>query len=402
MGQPIIFVSANHRLNAFGTLASQEITDAGVSNLALKDQRAAMQWIHKYIGAFGGDKSKVTLFGESAGSMSIATQMVLNDGDTEGLFRGAIMASGAILKVKDYKQEQGTFDFFARCTGCNSGDKLACLRTVDYNKLYNCLQQVPNFFTYTSTKVPWYPRPDGTYLKDSPHRLLRQGKIAEIPCIIGDMKDEGTLFSVVPQLNITTDEDFQSFWKDIFFQTLSPEQIKAFTDLYSQDPSEGSPYDTGALNAIGPQYKRLASAVGDYTFEAGRRDLLNYTHSTQPVWTYQQEQSLYLLTQLPLLQSNDLPVLGSFHVSDVVLNSFGTIPPTLSKNTLNVMSTYIAFVNSQDPNNHGLQGLPQWPNWTPEGREMFKYQESGPVIIKDDYREKQFEFINGNADTYVF
>lgn len=47
MGQPIIFVSANHRLNAFGTLASQEMTGAGVSNLLLKDQRAEMWWIQK-------------------------------------------------------------------------------------------------------------------------------------------------------------------------------------------------------------------------------------------------------------------------------------------------------------------------------------------------------------------
>lgn len=125
---------------------------------------------------------------KSAGSMSIATQMVLNDGNTEGLFHAAIMASGGILKVKDYRQEQVTFDFIAEKSGCGSAsDKLACLRTADYDLIYNAVQQIPNFFSYTSTKVPWYPRPDGTYLKDSPHRLLRQGSVADIPYIIGDM-----------------------------------------------------------------------------------------------------------------------------------------------------------------------------------------------------------------------
>jgi acetylcholinesterase len=49
MGKPIAFVSTNYRLNAFGGLASQEITDAGVANLHLKDQRVAMQWVQKYI-----------------------------------------------------------------------------------------------------------------------------------------------------------------------------------------------------------------------------------------------------------------------------------------------------------------------------------------------------------------
>lgn len=111
MGQPIVFVSANYRLNAFGTLASQEITDADVSNLMLKDQREAMRWVQEYIGQFGGDESKVTIFGESAGSVSVATQMVLNGGDNEGLFRAAIMASGGILKLQDYHRGQETFDF---------------------------------------------------------------------------------------------------------------------------------------------------------------------------------------------------------------------------------------------------------------------------------------------------
>lgn len=111
MGQPVVFVSANYRVNAFGTLASQEMTDANVTNLMLKDQRTAMRWVQKYIGQFGGDKSKVTIFGESAGSVSVATQMLLNGGDNEGLFRAAIMASGGILKLEDYHRGQETFDF---------------------------------------------------------------------------------------------------------------------------------------------------------------------------------------------------------------------------------------------------------------------------------------------------
>lgn len=58
MGQPVVFVSANYCLNAFGGLASQEIKDAGVSNLMLKDQRVAMQWVQKYIANFGSDPER--------------------------------------------------------------------------------------------------------------------------------------------------------------------------------------------------------------------------------------------------------------------------------------------------------------------------------------------------------
>lgn len=67
-----------------------------------------MRWIQKYIRSFGGDPTKVTLFGESAGSLSIADQMLLKDDDTEGLFRGAIMASGGASKLRDYRHAQGT------------------------------------------------------------------------------------------------------------------------------------------------------------------------------------------------------------------------------------------------------------------------------------------------------
>ena len=175
-------------------------------------RRTAMRWIQNYIEQFGGDKTKVTLFGDSSGAMSISTHLVLNDGDPEGLFRAVIIASGPPGKFKDYHRAQGTFDKIVEKTGCDSAtDKIACLRNVDYNILYNVLQQIPNFFSYSSTAVPWYPRADGKYLKDSPHKLIRTGKVADVPYIIGSMKDEGTLFSVIPQLNITSDDDFQSF-----------------------------------------------------------------------------------------------------------------------------------------------------------------------------------------------
>lgn len=247
-----------------------------------------MQWIQKYIPQFGGDRSRVTVFGESAGSLATATHLVLNDGDPEGLFSSAIMASGAIMKLKDYHYGQEVFDFIADHAGCGSAsDKVNCLRKADYKDLYNAVQQQPPFMSYESTKVPWYPRPDGKYLVDSPHRLLRQGKAANVPYIVSDMKDEGTLFGLTA-LNVTTDEDFQTYFHDLFFSSLSAEEIKAFTDLYSEDPAEGSPYDTGVRNQASPQYKRLSAAIGDYVVSSlsqmkASRALLPDELSSKPV-----------------------------------------------------------------------------------------------------------------------
>ncbi|KAF7304595.1 Carboxylic ester hydrolase [Mycena chlorophos] len=61
IGEPVIYVAMNYRLSAFGFLASSEVRAAGVGNLGLQDQRQALRWVQKYVGAFGGDPSKVTI-----------------------------------------------------------------------------------------------------------------------------------------------------------------------------------------------------------------------------------------------------------------------------------------------------------------------------------------------------
>ena len=68
MGTPVITVQLNYRVTAFGFLYSKEIQQAGVTNLGLRDQRLALQWVQENIAAFGGDPSKVTIWGESAGA----------------------------------------------------------------------------------------------------------------------------------------------------------------------------------------------------------------------------------------------------------------------------------------------------------------------------------------------
>lgn len=63
---PIIGVQINYRLSGWGWLYSKEIQDTGVTNIGLRDQRLALHWVQENIEAFGGDPTKVTIFGESA------------------------------------------------------------------------------------------------------------------------------------------------------------------------------------------------------------------------------------------------------------------------------------------------------------------------------------------------
>jgi cholinesterase len=97
IGKPIITVAINYRTMGFGLLASKEIVAADAANIALYDQRLALRWIHENIAAFGGDPSKVTIWGESAGGSSVGYHLTAFDGKNDGLFRAALIESGIYL-----------------------------------------------------------------------------------------------------------------------------------------------------------------------------------------------------------------------------------------------------------------------------------------------------------------
>lgn len=81
------------------------------------------------------------------------------------------------------------------------------------------------------------------------------------------MKDEGTLFSLITQLNVTTDESFKEYFHSIWWPNATDAQLSQLMKLYPADPVQGSPFDTGLANAITPQYKRLSALIGDYSFQ---------------------------------------------------------------------------------------------------------------------------------------
>lgn len=79
-GTPIVAVSLNYRLAAFGFLSGKEALDAGVTNIGFRDQRLALHWVNENIAAFGGSPDKVTIFGESSGAESVSAQVLAYNG----------------------------------------------------------------------------------------------------------------------------------------------------------------------------------------------------------------------------------------------------------------------------------------------------------------------------------
>ncbi|KAF8272605.1 carotenoid ester lipase precursor [Lactarius quietus] len=308
--QPVVYVSMNYRVSAFGFLASQEVKDAGVGNLGLWDQRLALRWIQKYICAFGGDPSKVTIWGQSSGAMSVSLQMLAHGGDTEGLFCAAFMQSGSPIPVGDITLGQPYYDILVERTNCaGSSDTLECLRATPYNQLKAAILSTPSLYSYRSLALAWTPRVDGIFLVDDPQKLVQQGKVACVPFVTGNCDDEGTLFSV-SQLNVTTEAELRTYLSEFFFTDETEAQMDELLKVYPQNVTRGSPYYTGTQNALTPEFKRLASILGDLVFQSPRRFFLNAVSDKQNTWSYLSK------------RLKSLPVLGSVHASDL-LNAYG-------------------------------------------------------------------------------
>lgn len=86
----LMFVQIQYRLGGFGFLNSKEVRECGTANAGLLDQRSALEWIQRHIGAFGGDPSKVTITGTSAGGGSVSAQLQLYGGVKQPPFRAAV------------------------------------------------------------------------------------------------------------------------------------------------------------------------------------------------------------------------------------------------------------------------------------------------------------------------
>lgn len=390
-GKPIIFVAVNYRVGGFGFLPGKEILADGSANLGLLDQRLGLKWVADNIASFGGDPSKVTIWGESAGSISVLDQMALYDGDHtykgKPLFRGAIMNSGSIIPAEpvDCPKGQVIFDAVAAKAGCGgASDKLACLRKVDYTTYLNAANSVPGLLSYNSVALSYLPRPDGTALTASPDLLILAGKYAKVPFITGVQEDEGTLFALFTA-NISTTAQLGNYLKTLYFPSAPQATIDALIETYQTVSEDGSPFRTLFLNNWYPQFKRIAAILGDLTFILTRRIFLEISSTVNPdvpSWSY-------IATY-----NYGTPILGTFHGSDLLQVFYGVLPNNAARS---IRGYYFSFVHHLDPNVDNDFG--NWPQWS-KGRKLRRFEANSNGLWDDDFRKDSYDFVKSNADVF--
>jgi len=210
----VIVVTINYRLGALGFLAlpalERDSQHGGVGNYGLHDQLAAFRWVREQIAGFGGNPQNITVFGESAGSMSICT--LLSSNLAKGAFDRAILESGgcnyALAKKDAYEQAKK----MAKKVGCPLED-LSCWRALPLQKLVGLTGSNEADFE----EGPFKPVVDGYLLKDFPERTLASGGGLRVPLIVGANADEY-------QLDVTALTDRNKFTWDGFRRLLNEKE----------------------------------------------------------------------------------------------------------------------------------------------------------------------------------
>ncbi|KAJ7033034.1 carotenoid ester lipase precursor [Mycena alexandri] len=388
-GEPIVAIALNYRVSAFGFLPGKEVGAAGVSNLGLRDQIFALEWVQKYVCIFGGDPNRVVIGGLSAGSISAATLLLSNKQNSNALFRGVFLESGAQIPTPTLQDGQPVYDGLVVANNCSSAsDTLDCLRRVPFDSFMATVNHTQNFLSYQSVSLIWRPYIDGDVVERAPLTSVSRGLYAKIPIMAGNSDDEGTVFSF-STFNVTTNAEFLDYVHSNFLPKSSQDQISQIEHFYPDDPAQGSPFDTGTANELSPEYKRLAAFQGDFVFIAHRRFLLEHASLTQNTWSW--------LNKL----GKDASPVGAAHGSDVGV-WFTT--NTTSVGTLGV-DALVNFINTLDPNLPAKTStadakLPVlWPQWkTPSengSSSLLTFTDSnGTIITADNFRVEPIRFLN--------
>ena len=202
----VVVVTINYRLGALGFLNLNEVTGGRIpstGNEGLLDQAFALAWVRDNISRFGGNPGNVTIFGESAGGMSVGALLALRE--AKGLFHKAIPQSGAAHTANTVAQSIEV-----------ASELLAALEispNSNLNKLYELsAEEITRVGAEVSAKLPWMcyePCIDGTQIPARPIDCVANGSADDVAILVGCTRDEWFLFGVMdPSIQNMTQEDF--------------------------------------------------------------------------------------------------------------------------------------------------------------------------------------------------
>ena len=350
-GNNMIFVAMNYRLGAYGFLAGTTMEQDGLPNAGLWDQRAAFQWVKDHVSLVGGDPTKVTAMGESAGAGSLLHHIVAQGGKLDPLFSKAIIQSPAFELMWDRNGTvEDIFQKFASLAGCQ-GQGLDCLRAVSPSALVNAnneinAQQAAGTFALG-------PTADGSFIRQLPALELAAGSFWNLDSLIlSHTADESSIFVSGA---VATDEEFNSFVGTIFPNYTVDAGVTKLIETFYPALSISSAFET--------ETDRVAAFVRDSCFTCNVRFLAE-AFGDSKVWNMQ-----YSVT--PGLHGTDL--LPTFYNSQLTANSLledimtlvvPIIGPLFAGLSVAMQSYFVSYITTGNPNtNRKIFNIPPTVQW---------------------------------------
>ncbi|XP_070551639.1 acetylcholinesterase-like [Ptychodera flava] len=394
----VILVTFNYRLGALGFLATGDEQISG--NYGFYDQIAALQWVQDNIEAFGGDPNKVTIFGESAGSVSV--EYLILSPLTDGLFHRAIMQSGTatmegfvgIGPEFQSKIAQG----LGELVGCEKGNPeelIQCLRSVPAEEFRNpsdpALGLIANI-TGLGTEVgptPFPPVVDGSFMREKPVDVIREKTFTKtnLDIMMGTMADEGSMYLLLFMAHLMGEPEV----------SMNRSVYEIAYPLFVSGPAK---YNQAALDAIRLMYVNWENADyddADYVdaFVQGSSDeyytcpmdLSARAHSQAGanVYLYQMTHSpansVWRIKWMRAAHGDDLPFVFGWHF---YLGGEWTMPAEEVEMSLKIMKYWTNFAKTGNPNLpsddaelSGEDPTDEWPLFKVPG---VAYKELSPMM----------------------
>jgi len=324
----VVLVTINYRLGAFGFFTHPDLGQAG--NWGLLDQIAALQWVRDNIAQVGGDAGNVTIFGESAGALSV--HILMASPMARGLFHRAIAESGAApSRTITLAKSQALWQKKAADLGVTDwAHGLAALRQKSAADIVKMSGQVGSLPGKSGTEMLCL---EGQVLAENPAATFAAGHEAPVPFLVGSNADEGTLFT----------------------RTAAPKTVRGYgfvvRRMFGEYADEVLRLYPAATDA--DVKGAFSAALGDVSFTANaRRSARWHAAAGHPTWRY------FFSYRPPATAATGMGATHGIEIPFVFGNLTATLSAPEARQLGDAMAAYwTAFARNGKPE---AEGLPAW------------------------------------------